>query len=134
MNKQSTPSAAERAAKAYAEDIVGKAIAELKENYGGDYTPGADTIALVMKYFLAGSDWQRQSVWHEISEVPDVCRDLVLLCKNGSRDLVLLCKNGSLFAPFSLSSSDKWNFHIIITEAIQWAYADDLKSESSNTK
>ena len=123
MNKQSTPSAAERAAKAYAEDIVGKAIAELKENYGGDYTPGEDTIALVMKYFLAGSDWQRQSVWHEISEVPDVCRDLVLLCKNGS-----------LFAPFSLSSSDKWNLHVIITEAIQWAYADDLKSETSNTK
>ena len=120
MNKKSTPSAAERAARAYAEEIVGKVIAELKEAYGGDYTPGEDTIALVMKYFLAGSTWQRQSVWHEISEVPDA-----------RRDLVLLCKNGRFFSPFSISSSDKWNLHVIITEATLWAYADDLKPQNN---
>lgn len=120
MNKQVTPSSAEQAARAYAEDIVGKAIAELKEAYGGDFTPGEDTIALVMKYFLAGTDWQRQSVWHETIEVPDA-----------RRDLVLLCKNGRFFSPFSISSSDKWNLHVILTEATLWAYADDLKPQNN---
>ena len=49
-----------KAAEEYANKVVLDAIADLKAKYGGEYTAGESCVPLVMKYFLAGAEWQRK--------------------------------------------------------------------------
>lgn len=61
---------------------------------------------------------QSQAVWRDVNNIPD--RD---------RELVFLDKNGHLFAPYYAPTPERWHFTCIIIEAVQWAYADDLKPQ-----
>ena len=59
---------------------------------------------------------QSQAVWRDIKEVPD-----------RGRELVFLDEKGHLFAPYYAPDEERWRYLCIIIEAVQWAYADDLK-------
>ena len=59
---------------------------------------------------------QPQSVWHDIEDVPE-----------RFREIAFLDKKGRLFAPYYAPSNERWRFICIITEAVKWAYSDDLK-------
>ena len=48
-----------KAAEDYAKGVVEASIEELKAKYGAEYTAGEDCVPLVMRYFLAGAEWQR---------------------------------------------------------------------------
>lgn len=61
---------------------------------------------------------QSQAVWRDIKEVPD-----------SGRELVFFDKKGHLFAPYYAPDEERWRLTCIIIEAVQWAYADDLKPQ-----
>ena len=115
MNNQNNPSAAECAAKTYAEGVIGQAIDELKKAYGGEYTPDEDAIALVEKYFLAGADWHHNSIWNTVNVPP----------KKGY-DIVCISREGHFFSSFFALTDKNWLEVSSRSNVLLWAYKQDI--------
>ncbi|MBO6256035.1 MAG: hypothetical protein J6O49_20730 [Bacteroidaceae bacterium] len=47
-----------KAAEDYANSVVLTSIKDLEAKYGGEFTAGDSCVPLIMKYFIAGAEWQ----------------------------------------------------------------------------
>ena len=87
-------------------------------------TPLGQNISI--EAFEAGADWQRNSVWHDVSEEPKEEKDLLLIftCQDGRKSYSI--------GLYSSHANNVWvsegrNFHWKkLSMYSKWAYIDDL--------
>lgn len=70
------------------------------------------------KSFIHGANWRIDSVWHDSSEEPNKCDDILLLFHDNS-SIVLLAR---IYRP-------KWEDYIKGVRLVKWAYIKDLIPE-----
>lgn len=106
----------EQAAKGYA-----KCYTENDNGNGGD--DWEDDIAIT---FIAGANWQRNIVWHDVAEEPKEEKDLLLIftCQDGRKSYSI--------GLYSSHAKNVWvsegrNFHWKnLSMYSKWAYIDEL--------
>ena len=110
------------AARSYAESIVTAACEELKAQTGEEFTPGEENVPLVMKYFLAGTEWQKNNIWNSVQVPP----------KKGM-EIVCITRDGHFFSSLFGMSGHNWLTVSSLAGVLLWAYKEDILPSVFNT-